>query len=84
MLLPDTEIQTAAAAAERVRLAVRSIVPSGGGAPVTVSVGVSTAHGIVTPAELVGSADRALYEAKRGGRDRVVVAGLHAVLSPTG
>ncbi len=84
VLLPDTEVHTATAVAERVRLAVRSVVPASGGPPVTVSVGVSTVQGIVVPAELVGSADRALFEAKRGGRDRVVVAGLHAKLSATG
>jgi predicted signal transduction protein with EAL and GGDEF domain len=42
---------------------------------VTISVGVAAfpAHG-TSPKELMAAADAALYEAKRGGRDKVVVA----------
>jgi len=42
----------------------------------TVSIGVAEcpAHGD-TPESLIASADAALYEAKEGGRDRVVAAG---------
>lgn len=38
----------------------------------TVSVGVATWDGSETPEELEGRADKAMYEAKRGGRDRVI------------
>src|SRR3954452_13107976 len=45
-----------------------------GGQPVTVSIGATSTAGTVEaePAELLGRADRNLYEAKRAGRDRVV------------
>ncbi len=43
--------------------------------PVTVSIGVATIHAVdQTLEELVGRADQALYQAKRQGRDRQVVA----------
>jgi diguanylate cyclase (GGDEF)-like protein len=42
---------------------------------VSVSVGVAVARAADEPiAEIIAEADRALYRAKRGGRDRVVAA----------
>ena len=41
---------------------------------VTVSIGVATSKEGQTPAQLLEEADKALYEAKAGGRDKVVVA----------
>jgi PleD family two-component response regulator len=41
---------------------------------VTVSAGVGAAEGPFDPRALLASADAALYEAKRAGRDRTVVA----------
>jgi diguanylate cyclase (GGDEF)-like protein len=65
--------------AERLRSAIESHPVRDGDRviPVTVSVGVASlpAPGIETVDDLVGCADRALYEAKRGGRNRVCVAG---------
>jgi diguanylate cyclase (GGDEF)-like protein len=40
----------------------------------TFSAGVATWDGVETASELVGRADAAMYEAKRAGRDRVLVA----------
>ena len=63
--------------AERCRreLAEQAITVGAAEVRVTLSIGVATfpAHGD-SGADLIQSADRALYEAKRQGRDRVVVA----------
>ncbi len=69
----DIEVQ---AAAERLRSAVEL---SSGPVPVTVSVGASwaPAHG-GTRDQLVCAADRALYEAKEAGRNRVALAPIDA------
>ena len=61
---------------ERVRTAVRELdLGRLGVRVVTVSVGVAVAHEGDQPiTELIEQADRALYRAKRAGRDRVVAA----------
>lgn len=59
--------------AERIRMAIARM---GGPTPVTVSIGVAwaPAHGLSRTA-LFSAADEALYAAKAGGRNRVVIAG---------
>ncbi len=56
----------------RARIAAYSWRPITGDLPVTVSIGGVTTVGGETQAELISTADRRLYDAKRSGRDRVV------------
>lgn len=70
VLLPNTEAEGALLLAERCRRAVEMANwPKGG---MTISVGVAAVTpGVWNGKDLLGAADRALYEAKRGGRNRV-------------
>jgi diguanylate cyclase (GGDEF)-like protein len=72
ILLPDTDLTSGLAVAEKLRAAIATIGVSGVGRPITASVGVATlpAQGHDTPT-LLRSADRALYSAKANGRNRV-------------
>jgi diguanylate cyclase (GGDEF)-like protein len=78
VLLAGMDTSAARKAAERLRTAVSSapIQIGAGSVPVTVSGGVATVYpgSSTTLAELIERADHALYAAKEGGRDRVVVA----------
>jgi diguanylate cyclase (GGDEF)-like protein len=73
---PDTDAHGAFDLAERLRCEV-SDLRDGHGEPLTMSFGVVEfpAHG-QTCGSLISAADRALYEAKRLGRDRSVVQSL--------
>jgi diguanylate cyclase (GGDEF)-like protein len=76
VLLRNPGINVALDIAERVRAAVAALdLRTMGIDGVTVSVGVSVAERPDQPiAELLDAADRALYRAKRAGRDRVIAA----------
>jgi len=86
VLLPDADPATAGMIAERLRIAISAspALVDGVALPVTVSIGVS----VLAPEDaaidpLLDRADRALYEAKHGGRNRVAGpgAGQPAVLA---
>ena len=74
VLLRNPGPEVALEVGERVRAAVGGLDLRGFGVPrVTVSVGVAVSKFADQPIdELIGLADRALYRAKRRGRDRVV------------
>ncbi len=79
VLLPDCDDVRAADIAHLTLEAVRNVALPHTAAPsgrVTVSIGVATAvpKADLAPDELVARADRALYAAKRAGRDRIVAA----------
>lgn len=76
IVLRGTELREAAMVGERVRRTVERMEPQCDGqlVPVRVSIGCATLAccAEATGAALVEEADRRLYEAKRGGRNRVV------------
>jgi len=79
ILLPNTDIQSARQVAERVRAAIAAYPFAH--RQVTVSMGVagSDAKEPLGPEALIERADRALYAAKRCGRNRVMLAADPAV-----
>jgi len=78
IVMPNTDADGASAAAERMRaaLAAAPLVWRGRSVPLSASFGVATADATEwpTPEELLHRADTAMYSAKQGGRNRVVVA----------
>ncbi len=77
VVLPDTGSEGAVHVAEALRQAVSDLEltlgPDGGAGALTMSLGVATAWPRVgdEPASIVATADRALYQAKASGRNRV-------------
>ncbi|NTV91281.1 MAG: diguanylate cyclase, partial [Clostridiales bacterium] len=80
VVLPDTCMTAAKGLAERIRISVEELEikheDSKISKYVTVSLGVATVHakGQTPPDQLVAMADKALYSAKKGGRNRTVTA----------
>ncbi|MCK7593547.1 diguanylate cyclase [Pseudomarimonas salicorniae] len=86
LILPDADATTALGRAERIRGAVAALRVEHLGRPVgalSVSIGVACApqHG-EDEASLLRAADAALYAAKHGGRNRVVLANSGAETGP--
>ncbi|HEX2102648.1 MAG TPA: diguanylate cyclase [Solirubrobacteraceae bacterium] len=79
-LLPDTDAEGAMEAAEKLRAAVAQLTLPGIDRPVTTSVGAAIfPHAAADAQSLLRLADRALYAAKAGGRDRAELAETPAV-----
>ncbi|HEU5002745.1 MAG TPA: GGDEF domain-containing protein [Actinomycetota bacterium] len=75
VLLPATGVDGAAVLADKIREAVAEIFVPSVERAITISVGVATIPDHAADADsLLRSADRALYAAKSGGRNRVEVA----------
>lgn len=79
ILLPNTNLEGALTAAEKLRVTVqdRNFLCESGNIrlSVTISIGITIYNGETEPSpdRLIGQADDALYSAKEGGRNRVVV-----------
>jgi len=76
VMCPETTLEAALVAAERIRSGVESeIIPfaeTQPGGALTVSIGVAVYPGdAADPVSLIEAADRALYMAKEGGRNRI-------------
>ena len=82
LVMPQTPSEQAGSATDKLRKTVENWTFPGVARPVTISAGVAT-----FPADgddrdgLVAAADRALYAAKQGGRNRVVMAAKQAASS---
>ena len=83
-VLPNADLDTAMAAAERLRSAVEGLglphARSGVAEVVTASVGAASVVANmpgVSPHGLIAAADQALYQAKRAGRNRVAAMDAH-------
>jgi len=72
LLCPNTDQDGAQAVAEKLRASV-SAEPFQAGISLTISLGVAIATGKEAPDAVLDRADRALYEAKEAGRNRVVL-----------
>ncbi len=75
VILPDSEIGAARAISERLRREVGSIIVPGTTAALSISIGIvsETPGSAETVDALLDRADRALFEAKRLGRNRIAV-----------
>jgi diguanylate cyclase (GGDEF)-like protein len=87
VVLPGSRLADARRSAERMRQAVMSVEspsPAGELAHVTMSFGVAEFPMYATLDALVAAADAALYQAKRGGKNQVATAVVHAQLGEAG
>jgi diguanylate cyclase (GGDEF)-like protein len=75
LMLPDTELADAQAVLARMRARVARLKVAGAvlERPLSFSGGLTTRQGREPLAATVNRADKALYQAKSGGRDRIVV-----------
>jgi diguanylate cyclase (GGDEF)-like protein len=73
VLLPNTDLTAATDVAEKLRASIaQRPLPTGGGLPMTLSIGV--AGDAFDVENLLNHADAAMYRAKRGGKNRIAAA----------
>jgi two-component system cell cycle response regulator len=73
ILMPETTSEMARTVGERLRTAIQSTeLRHANGDPLTASIGIAVASVSDTVDSLLARADRALYQAKRQGRNRVI------------
>lgn len=77
VILPGAASGQSARLLDRLREEFRmlDLLPDADAPPITFSAGVAAFPDYLTPGDMVEAADRALYKAKKTGKDRVVVAG---------
>ena len=83
LVMPDCQEAPARAALERLREELALAVLSAGSPPFTASFGLTVMGAEDSVEDAVRVADQALLQAKREGRDRVVVADSQAVTAPS-
>jgi len=90
LLLPETDGVGAMTVAERIQHAVDALAMRNDASPFDKRISVSIGLGVCTPrlgmnpADLVDVADKALYEAKRRGRNRICAQTLEGVVVAEG
>lgn len=85
MVCPDCDNATAERRAEEIRFRLsKTPQPALDGRPVTASFGVTELQAGDTPDSMLRRADRALYQAKDAGRNRVVQIGAGNTIAPVG
>ncbi len=76
LIMPNTTGDNATTFAQRLLAGVEGMMPTLGGVPVRITCSIGLADAAATPNDmLVDAADAALYRAKRGGRNRIVLHG---------
>jgi diguanylate cyclase (GGDEF)-like protein len=74
VVLPTTDLEGAVALAERIRAVIEASPVDSGDSLIPVTVSIGCACGTPDPLDLIRHASRALRQAKRNGKNRVVAA----------
>jgi diguanylate cyclase (GGDEF)-like protein len=82
VMLPGAGLDQASQTAERLRERLVELAPESGHAPITISIGVTAAGKTDDLDRLVHRADAAMYAAKAGGRNRVIVRDADTQVAP--